>query len=138
MAVSSSGWFTRRIGINLPSAVLSTNMAGDQVFRSDRVLPAVPPLKPDDSKIASDHLPVMVVLRNPYLGPFAISGFSLSHQTATIRWRTVLGARYRVEGSANPASWIPVATNLLGTGGQLVQQTTATGPLKFYRVPTEQ
>ena len=81
---------------------------------------------------------LMLFLRKPYLGLLSTSGLSLRNQTATIRWSTALGGGYRLEGSAGLTSWISLATNLLGTGGQLVQRVTATSSLQFFRLAIEQ
>ncbi len=59
---------TIRFDYILPSTILFPNVMGGQVFRSDKINPAVPPMLAGDSETSSDHLPVLLVLHNPYVG----------------------------------------------------------------------
>jgi autotransporter-associated beta strand protein len=59
---------TIRFDYLLPSEMLFTNVMGGQVFRSDKISPEVPPMLAGDSATSSDHLPVLLVLHNPYVG----------------------------------------------------------------------
>jgi endonuclease/exonuclease/phosphatase family metal-dependent hydrolase len=59
---------TIRFDYVLPSQILLTNERGGQVFRSDKVNPPVPPMLTNDSATASDHFPVLLAFRNPYVG----------------------------------------------------------------------
>jgi len=59
---------TIRFDYLLPCMMLYTNIRASQVFRSDRV--AAPPMLSSDSATSSDHLPVMLTVRNPHMPKF--------------------------------------------------------------------
>ena len=85
--------------------MLFTNVRSGQVFRSDKVSPPVPPMLTNDSATASDHLPVLLILRNPYL---ARSDQTISFGTLTDK--TYGALPFGVSASAS--SGLPVSFNI--------------------------
>ena len=125
---------TIRFDYILPGGLLFSNLASSQVFRSDLVTPAAPPLLAGDSAAASDHLPVMATFRNPYDVPFAIRTLTVSNHVATLAWPTVIGAKYGVEVSADLVTWKPAVTNLSATGGTLSCKVATSAVRQYFRV----
>ena len=96
---------TIRFDYVLPSQMLFTNVRSSQVFRSDKVSPVVPPMQTNDSATASDHLPVLLVLRNPYW----------THSSQTISFGTLADKTYGALPfgvSASASSGLPVSFNI--------------------------
>ena len=54
----------------LPCGLLFSNLAGSGVFRTNLLTNLPPNLFSNDDKIASDHLPVLMVFNNPFNTPF--------------------------------------------------------------------
>ena len=96
---------TIRFDYVLPSQMLFTNVRSGQVFRSDKVSPLVPPMQTNDSATASDHLPVLLVLRNPYS---ARSDQTISF--GTLADKTYGAIPFGVSASAS--SGLPVSFNI--------------------------
>ena len=128
---------TIRFDYILPCWLLYSNISSSQVFRSDRVSPPAPPLQSGDSATASDHLPIEMIIGNPYDAPYIIRALTISDQIATIHWQTVLGGRYRLEASSDLATWTAVASNLVGQGGELTVQVDVSAARQFFRIARE-
>ena len=96
---------TIRFDYVLPCMMLFTNLRSGQVFRSDKVSPAAPPMLSDDSATSSDHLPVLLTLRNPYV---ARSGQTISFGALTDK--TYGNSPFTV--SAYASSGLPVSFNI--------------------------
>lgn len=129
---------TIRFDYILPCGLLFSNIASSQVFRSDAVIPTVPPLQAGDSVAASDHLPVQMTFRNPYAQPFQILRAARSNQTVTLAWKTVPGGRYRIEAAANrAANFAVVMTNLTATSNEMSAQFLSAAERNFFRVALE-
>jgi len=128
---------TIRFDYVLPCALLFSNIVSSEVFRSDAVIPAVPPMLAGDSAAAADHLPVQMIFRNPYSLPFNLLSAVRSNQWVTLRWQSTPGDRYRVETSLEMVAWQPAATNLLATTGEISLQTPVGGDLQFFRIARE-
>ena len=123
-----------RIDYIFPCGLLSSNIASSQVFRTDRLTPVPPNLFSNDCKIASDHLPVMMVFSNPYTRPIRVNTLNYAEPALTAQWNTVLGGIYRVETSTNLISWAALATSLTATNGSYTFTTNITGSPRFFRV----
>ncbi|HZQ46334.1 MAG TPA: hypothetical protein VFC07_04930, partial [Verrucomicrobiae bacterium] len=69
-----------------------------------------------------------------------IIGLTFSSSNAVVKFSTVSGQTYALEGATNPAGnvWAPLVTNIPGTGGivQIIDTNTAGQRAKFYRVKT--
>ena len=127
---------TKRFDYILPSASLFTNIASSQVFLTDVLTnpPPPPPLLTNDSKTASDHLPVMMVFRTPYQPPFRLTAITMSNQFLTLTWESVNGQRYRVDAASNLSTWTVLASNLIATGSNYTFRTNVSRKREFYRV----
>jgi endonuclease/exonuclease/phosphatase family metal-dependent hydrolase len=125
---------TRRYDYILPGNILFTNMASSQIFRTDLLASPPPPLQADDDMTASDHLPVMMIFRNPYDTPFRLLAISVSNQVVTLRWESESNRIYGVESSADLFSWSVLVSNLTATGTNLSFSTNVTSELNFFRV----
>ncbi len=118
----------------LPCALLFSNIASSQVFRTD-LLPSPPlPLLNTDSATASDHLPVLFTFNNPYDKPFRLLSFTRSNLTVTLNWQSVPGQPYRVESSTNLTAWSTLANNLVATGTTFTYATNLNDATRFFRV----
>jgi endonuclease/exonuclease/phosphatase family metal-dependent hydrolase len=118
----------------LPGAMLASNIAGSQVFRTDVLAPTPPGLQQFDDKTASDHLPVLMAFHNPYNTPYRLTSFARSNQTVRLTWQSALQAQYRVEASSNLVAWSSLASNLMANTTNLGWTGNVSGPLKFFRV----
>jgi len=125
---------TVRFDYVLPGGLLFSNMASSQVFRSDRLSPMPPNLFTNDSRTASDHLPVLVVFHNPYDTRFGFTAIALSNQLVRLNWQTTTGRQYRVEGSPDFISWSSLSTNLTATSSNLSWTLSRSGNQQFLRV----
>lgn len=130
---SIQGSMDARIDYVLPNGLLFSNVVASQVFRTDLLPPPLPPnLNSDDSVVASDHLPVVVVFNYPD-PPLRVT-LSVSNQTVALNWPALVGRSFDVQTSTNLFAWNPVATNLVATNATATWSTnTATGA-RFYRV----
>jgi endonuclease/exonuclease/phosphatase family metal-dependent hydrolase len=118
----------------LPCGLLFSNISASQVFRTDLLDPRPPTLLSNDSRTASDHLPVLVVFNNPYDTPFRITTITASNQHLRLTWQTRPGREYRIETSANPPAWTAVSTNLLAATTNLSWSTNSNQPRRLFRV----
>ncbi len=94
---------TKRYDYVLPCALLFSNVASGQVFRTDLLTNPPPSLLASDSETASDHLPVLMVFNNPYEQPFRLLATVVSNDTVTLSWQTQAGRQYHVEAATEPA-----------------------------------
>jgi hypothetical protein len=131
---SIRGSVSERIDYIFPSSLLVSNVADSQVFRSDKLSPLPPNLFSNDSRTASDHLPVMMVFRNPYDKPFRLTGITRSNPLVALQWQSVLGQPYRVDSSSNLVFWSTLASNLTATGTNFNFVTNVTDSVRFFRV----
>jgi hypothetical protein len=118
----------------LPGPLLQANLRTGLVFRSGLVNPLPPGLNADDSQVASDHYPVLLVFNHPYDRPFEIISVTRTNSTVTLRWESVFGQPYRVESSSNLVTWAMLANNLVATGTNHVYSTNLTAAERFFRV----
>lgn len=134
---SIQGSLSERIDYIFPCTLLRSNVLNAQVFRTDLLVPVPPNLFSNDDKIASDHLPVLMTLANPFAQPFRVTAFSRSNPAVNLSWNAVPGGIYRVENSTNLADWTTLATNLMATNYSRAFTTNAGEPVKFFRVRTQ-
>ena len=125
---------TKRLDYILPCCLLFSNVNSSQVFRTDKLNPPPALVNALDDKAASDHLPVLMEFKNPYVAPFAISDITVSNQNLSMRWAAVTGRLYAVLGSSNLSSWTLAATNLTVTDGSVTWSTNLQATRQFYRV----
>jgi endonuclease/exonuclease/phosphatase family metal-dependent hydrolase len=125
---------SERIDYIFPCGLLFSNIASSQVFRTDLLNPVPPNLNNNDDKIASDHLPVMMVFNNPYDKPFRITSITRSNSDVTLQWESVFGQPYRVDASSNLIAWSGLASNLIATGTSVNFVTNVTDAVRFFRV----
>ena len=112
---SVRGSLDTRFDYILPCAMLFSNIAASEVFRTDLLTNFPPNLYSNDDKIASDHLPVLMVFNNPFDTPFKLLSASVTSQTVSLNWESQNNRHYNVETSTNLVSWMPFATNLITT-----------------------
>jgi endonuclease/exonuclease/phosphatase family metal-dependent hydrolase len=101
----------------LPCAALETNLVSSMVFRTDVLTnPVVSQVFSNDSRTASDHLPVLAVFRNPNwpVQPLVVNGvFKL------LSWESAPGELYLIRSADNagaPVSlWTVEASNFVAT-----------------------
>ncbi|HWC61391.1 MAG TPA: hypothetical protein VHC44_16985, partial [Verrucomicrobiae bacterium] len=95
----------------------------------------VPPnLNSNDDRIASDHLPVLMVFKNPYQNPFQLLSVTRSNPTLTLNWESVPGQQYTVESSPDLVNWTALATNLMATNFTQTFNTNTPADAQFFRV----
>jgi endonuclease/exonuclease/phosphatase family metal-dependent hydrolase len=118
----------------LPGGLLFSNLASSQVFRTDLLSPTPLGLLSLDDKTASDHLPVVMVFRNPYDTPYRLTSITASNQLVRLNWQSTPGRQYQVESSSNFLSWNALTTNLTAAGTNSSFSTGATGRPQFFRI----
>jgi len=136
----SLSWFTHsiqgsmdaRFDYVMPAGVLSANIVGSQVFRTDLLSEPPPPLQTNDDVIASDHLPVQMIFNYPD-PPLRLTSI-LSNQSFALAWSALVGRKFNVESSVDLAVWSVIASNLVTTTGTPTWTTSVTNASRFFRV----
>ncbi len=126
-----------RLDYIFPCTVLSSNINIRQVFRADKIGVPPSPLTTNDTRIASDHLPVMMVFNNPFADQnpvYKIYSFSVSNQNATFKWAALATRAYNIEKSADFTNWTNLKTNLVATGTNITFTTNIPFGSSFYRI----
>lgn len=125
-----------RLDYILPGGLLFSNLAGSQVFRTDKVTPLPPNLFAHDSATASDHLPVVVSFHNPYDRVFRLLSASVNNQSLSLNWQATTGRTYRVEATTNFANWFVASSNLTATMAttNLIWSVSRNSPWRAYRI----
>ena len=128
---------SERIDFIFPGALLATNIRSSAVFRTD-LLPSFPPnLFSNDDKIASDHLPVLMVFNNPFDTSFKLVAVARTNQNVSLQWESQNNRTFNLEASSNLINWTPFVTNLQTstTNSPFVFATNNVADrLKFFRV----
>ncbi len=91
----------------------------------------------DDSLNASDHLPVQVVFKNPFVQPFRITSIHRNNEEVTLKWESVPGQRYAVEACfefPGPVQWFALFSNLVDTNFVMTLETNLAPLTRFFRV----
>lgn len=136
-SIQSSNGLSRRYDYVFPNQLLFASIQSAQVFRTDELEPLPAELNDDDSLNASDHLPVQVVFKNPFVQPFRITSILRSNEDVTLTWESVPGQRYAVEAALelfSPGQWSTLSSNLLATNFVMTLETGVAQPEKFFRV----
>jgi endonuclease/exonuclease/phosphatase family metal-dependent hydrolase len=123
-----------RLDYIFPNQLLFSNLRTSQVFRTDRLTPVPPNLNSNDCKVASDHLPVLMVFNNPYDKPFKLTSVTRTNPTVTLRWESVPGQPYRLEFSSNLATWGTLVNRLVAIGPSCTVNTNLNETHRFFRV----
>ena len=123
-----------RLDYIFPNQLVLSNIRTSQVFRTDRLTPVPPNLSSNDCKVASDHLPVLMVFNNPYDKPFKLLSITRTNPTVTLRWESVPGQPYRLESSSNLTTWSTMANNLVATSVNYTFSTNLSETLRCFRV----
>lgn len=118
----------------LPCGLLFSNIAGSEIFRTDLLNPLPPDLNSNDDKIASDHLPVLMVFNNLFNAPFRLLSIGMTNQVISLQWESASNRQYSVESSPDLNHWTSLATNLLADGTNFTFSANAADEMKFYRV----
>ncbi len=104
----------------LPGQMLFTNIMTNWIFRTDYLIPLPAGLLSTDVQIASDHLPLVAIFKNPYRANAPSAPFSakvqVTNQTAIVTWASVSGNKYVVRGSFNLTNWFNVSQTITATG----------------------
>ncbi len=125
---------TVRFDYIMPCPLMFSNIVGSQIFRTDKLFPVPPNLNSNDDRIASDHLPVLMVFKNPYQNPFQLLSVTRSNPTLTLNWESVPGQQYTVESSPDLVNWTALATNLMATNFTQTFNTNTPADAQFFRV----
>lgn len=125
---------TVRFDYILPNALMFSNIVSSQIFRTDKLFPVPPNLTSNDDRIASDHLPVLMVFRNPFANPFKLISVTRNDPVLALNWESVPGQLYTVESSPDLLNWTTFATNLIGTNFSFTFSTNTSGASQFFRV----
>jgi hypothetical protein len=125
---------SERLDYILPCGLLSSNIASSQVFRTDRLTPLPSNLLSNDSRTASDHLPVLINFFNPYDIVFQLTSIVASNQSLHLAWQTTPGRFYRIEASTNLATWSAATTNLPASSTNLGAILPRNASRQFFRV----
>jgi endonuclease/exonuclease/phosphatase family metal-dependent hydrolase len=121
----------------LPCPLLFSNIAGSEVFRTDLLTNLPPNLFSNDDMTASDHLPVLMVFKNPFDTPFKLLSIARTNQSLALNWESQNNRVFDIEASPDLFSWTPFATNLAATttNASFIFTTNNVGdPIKFFRI----
>jgi hypothetical protein len=111
-----------------------SNVVSSQIFRTDKLSPVPAGLISGDDKTASDHLPVLMVFKNPFQNPFQLLSVVRNDPAVTLNWQSVPGQLYAVESSSNLSDWNIFATNLMATNFSVTITSNASPATQFFRV----
>jgi endonuclease/exonuclease/phosphatase family metal-dependent hydrolase len=125
---------TVRFDYIMPNPLMFSNIVSSQIFRTDKLFPVPQNLTSNDDRIASDHLPVMMLFRNPYANPFKLISAIRNDPVLTLNWESVPGQLYAVESSSNLVDWTTFATNLMATNYSSAFSTNTPTATQFFRV----
>lgn len=125
---------TVRYDYILPGSTMFSNVVSSRVFRTDLLNPLPGDLYSNDDKIASDHLPVIVVFADPFNAPFQILSVGITNQIVSLTWESQSNQSYNIEASSNLVTWTPLAMHLVATGSDCAFQTNAGEATRFFRV----
>jgi endonuclease/exonuclease/phosphatase family metal-dependent hydrolase len=125
---------TVRFDYIMPCPLMFSNIIGSQIFRTDKLFPVPPNLNSDDDRVASDHLPVLMVFKNPYQNPFQLLSVARNDTTLSLNWESVPGQQYTIENSPNMVNWTAFATNLMATNFTQTFTTNLPASTQFFRV----
>jgi hypothetical protein len=131
---SIQGSLSERIEFIFPCALLRTNFAGAQVFRTDLLTNLPPNLFSDDDATASDHLPVLMTFANPFNTPFRLLAFGRTNQTVSFKWESGTNRLFNIEASTNLLNWTPLATNIFTTSANSTFTTNSPDAERFFRI----
>ncbi|HTA94968.1 MAG TPA: immunoglobulin domain-containing protein, partial [Verrucomicrobiae bacterium] len=81
---SIQGSLDTRFDYILPCALLFSNITGSEVFRTDLLTNFPSNLFSNDDKMASDHLPVLAVFKNPFDTSFKLLSIGVTNQNVTL------------------------------------------------------
>lgn len=128
---------TIRFDYILPGTLLAQHIVTNWIFRTDFLSPTPPGLQSDDSQIATDHLPLLMVFRNPYdvspVLPLRVN-LQLTNETVTLAWDSNPGRHYLVQGSFNLTSWISLSPSIPATSTNTTWQGSTVAGGMFFRV----
>jgi endonuclease/exonuclease/phosphatase family metal-dependent hydrolase len=125
---------TVRFDYIMPNPLMFSNIVGSQIFRTDKLFPVPPNLNSNDDRIASDHLPVVMVFKNPFQNPFQLLSVTRSNLSLSLNWQSVPGQIYAVESSLDLLNWTAFATNLMATNFSATLTTNTPASSQFFRV----
>jgi len=134
---SIQGSLDTRFDYILPCGLLFSNIAGAQVFRTDLLTNIPSNLYSNDDKIASDHLPVLMVFNNPFDTPFKLISVARTNQNVTLQWESQNNRTFDLEVSSNLINWTPFVTNLQTstTNSPFIFETNnVADQMKFFRI----
>ena len=131
---SIQGSLDTRFDYILPCALLFSNIAGSEVFRTDLLTNFPSNLFSNDDKTASDHLPVLLVFNNPFDTPFKLLSIVRTNQNITLNWESQNNRVFNIEASPDLFLWTPFATNIPTTTDIFAFTTNVTDSAKFFRV----
>jgi endonuclease/exonuclease/phosphatase family metal-dependent hydrolase len=123
-----------RIDFIFPSQLLLGNVRTGLVFRTDRLSPLPPDVNSNDCKIASDHLPVLLMFNNPYDKPFKLLSLTRTDSTLKLQWESVPGQPYSVAASTNLNTWSTLASNLVATATNFSFSTNVDEAASYFQV----
>ena len=126
-----------RLDYILPNGLLFSNIVASQTFRAGLLNPLPPGLEAMDDRTASDHLAVLMLIENPYVGPFRVTQIEADGDFMTLRWEGVAGRRYTVKWSPDLEHWNDAATGILVGGPGGLWNTARPPDTRFYRLLQE-
>ncbi|MDD5140592.1 MAG: endonuclease/exonuclease/phosphatase family protein [Verrucomicrobiales bacterium] len=134
---SIRGPLDTRFDYILPSTAMFSNIVSSQVFRTDLLTNFPSNLFSNDNKIASDHLPVLMVFANPFDTPFQLLSIERTNQSVTLKWESQKNRSFNIEASSNLATWTPFASDILTTTTNspfVFTTNNVAGQIKFFRI----
>lgn len=119
----------------MPGPLLFTNIATNWIFRTDYLVPTPSGLLATDVQVASDHLPLLTIFKNPYNQPPVLkAGLRVENQMAIVSWNSAAGTKYLVRGSFNLTNWFTVSPTITATGTNSSWSGSLVPTAMFFRV----
>ena len=131
------GSVSERIDYIFPCTLLASNVTGGQVFRTDLLTSFPANLFASDDQDASDHLPVLLTIANPYNTPFKLVAVARTNQSLTLSWESQKNRTFRIDASTNLVAWTALTTNLTTTttnSPYVFTTNNVPDKIKFFRV----
>jgi endonuclease/exonuclease/phosphatase family metal-dependent hydrolase len=118
----------------LPGGFLAANIVRSQVFRTSSLNPPPLELRRDDDRTASDHLPLLMVLRSPGAPPFTVRMTRPEPDIVQLQWTAVQEYAYWVEATGDLAQWTRLAGPLHTRGDSISYELPANVDHRLFRI----
>lgn len=132
-STQAAGGMMRRYDYILPCGLLWSNIVSSEVFRSDTFDVQPAGLWPEDTRRASDHLPVLIKVASPYQQRPILSAHE-GHTTLRISAEGIAGNNWELQTSTDLKTWTAVTIQPTSEGSSLVWVIPKSNACEFIRL----